>query len=326
MPPPSAAKPVRSSPRKANTSNLAIRETPSKRELRYTSSIEEDEENSLILVPKLPAGSTGTPKQRIRALRPVASNSRLLRRLSDESIRSPEKKSVKGRRREEGSGMGLKYSKDLVRLVGRRSVKIGESLVMEKEADTVLETTELGGQNVEVESEEALAEDVGADHSLWCGDEEEAGVEDKENQEVIQKPEELTVESEDEDDDDPVVARSRRKQAQRRIVDSDTEDEDEEPIAIIKSSSQQVPLRAQSKAIGLEPGPLVSSKPSFQKGNSSISNWAQDVIDLTDSPEPPASFALPELPASRSQPIPSSRPTSSGSIDGHALLHLYVLR
>jgi hypothetical protein len=360
-PPPTTSKPARTSPRKANST---LRETPSKRSLRYTS--DPDDEPS-ILVPKVQTNAAGTPKQRIRVLRPVASNSKLLRRLSGESVRSPEKRTTKGREDEERDGgwgevKASRYSRDLARVVGRRG-KSGRIASFESRADkekevdgeSVLDMKKLAekmemtfvetevGTEVETQFEETLNEDEELDQSLLCGDEEdveEAVVLDAEEdvQEVVSEEQvEPEIEEEDdeddEDDDDPVVAiRSPRKVLQRRIVESDTEEEDEEPV-VVKSRSRQTPLQAKVKAaeLQLELAPLTSMRPPFRKGHSTISNWAQEVIDLTESLEPPVSYVVPVVPLVPSrlplaQPllpsVSTSPPTSSGSIDVDALLRL----
>jgi hypothetical protein len=288
-------------------------------------------------------------------LRPVASNSRLLRRLSGESVRSPEKRTVRGRDLDGGS----RYSRDLARVVGRRgkSGRIEGKIDMEKEVDgesaidmkrlaekmerTFVETeTEVGTQ-----IEETLNEEEELDQSLLCGDEEdieEAVVLDAEEDEELEVVSKELVETEaekedeeddDDDDDDPVVTnRSPRKVLRRRIVESDTEDEDEDddPIVVNTNRNRQVPLQAQAKTVEPEPdlAPLTSTRPPFRKGHSAISNWAQEVIDLTESPEPSESFVLPVVPSRLplAQPllpsVSTSRPTSSGSSDVDALLHL----
>ncbi|KAF2738325.1 hypothetical protein EJ04DRAFT_509730 [Polyplosphaeria fusca] len=68
------------------------------------------------------------------------------------------------------------------------------------------------------------------------------------------------------------------------------------------------------------PPPNVASRPPFRKGHSMISNWAQDVIDLTESPEPPPSFDLPTRMRSASLTGSASRPTTSSSYDASAVL------
>ncbi|KAF2788019.1 hypothetical protein K505DRAFT_379192 [Melanomma pulvis-pyrius CBS 109.77] len=327
MPPPTTSKtPARTSPRKANTN--ALRETPSKRNLRYTS--DQDDEIS-ILIPKMPAGGAGTPKQRIRVLRPVASNSRLLRRLSDESIRSPEKRKPRERDSWREEVKGSRYSKDLAKIVGRRGVKSGRiegKIEMEKEVDADMTRMTLE-ETKEVDIEETLAEDEALDQSLWCGDVEEGAVKkaavDAEDEQGVEASRETQIASpvekdEEDEDEDPVVdVRNRRRQVQARIIESDTEEEDEDAVVTAMSRSRQVQL--QTKPVE----PLTSLRPPFRKGHSAISNWTQEVIDLTDSPEPQASFVLPALPQPRARSIipcaASSRPTSSASNDMNAILH-----
>jgi predicted SprT family Zn-dependent metalloprotease len=68
---------------------------------------------------------------------------------------------------------------------------------------------------------------------------------------------------------------------------------------------------------------LQSMQLSHKKGDSAISSWAQDVINLTSLPDPPISFVLPRLPPStrvRNVSFDSSRPQTSSSNGSHALL------
>ncbi|KAF2704241.1 hypothetical protein K504DRAFT_538229 [Pleomassaria siparia CBS 279.74] len=346
MPPPTTSKPARTSPRKTSTKSLL--DTPSKRNLRYSSTTAQDEEDSVILVPKIPAGGApGTPKQRLRVLRPVKSNSRLLRRLSDESMWSTDKdkKQRSQRKKTEGSGLGLKYSKDLARMVGRRGMNSGvdERTEMDLEVDDEMEALGLELEKVdvdvevEVDIEETLAEDEELDQSLECCDDEEdeASTETTPVLESVEIDEEeaseyqvaLMPEVDDDDDDedeDPVVnTRRKRRPVRSRVVQSDSESEKGDSVYIVKSQSQQIPLQSEHTIVEQEPAVLVSTRPPFRKGHSTISNWAQEVIDLTNSPEPPASFAIPTLPPPRSRPAKSttsSRPTSSASFDADAHL------
>ncbi|KAF2466795.1 uncharacterized protein BDR25DRAFT_336347 [Lindgomyces ingoldianus] len=285
LPPASTQKNGTMSPRKT------LRESPSKRELRYTS---QDNEDSF-LVPKAPVGDTPR-KQRI--LRPVASNSRLLRKLSNESLASPEKHT---RRRERGEGLTYLYSKSLARTMAKRpgnrpEKKIEVAMGLEAEAETVL------------------------DQSLWCGDDEDA---------VEQKKHKADAGEEDEDgydDEEPVVdPRNRRRQLHaetietKRGVEETVKDGDPE----VESRSRSSSLKA--KTVGLVTKtemlpPLISMKLPFRKGHSLISNWAQEVIDLTSSPGAPPSCILPALSRSGSPSFSGSRPTSSFSNDGAAIL------
>lgn len=289
IPPTTTSKPTRASPRKT------IRESPSNRELRYTSS---QDPGDSFLVPKAPASDSPVRKQRV--LRPVASNSRLLRKLSNESLATPDRR---GRRseRERNSQLSYFYSKTLAKSVARKQGK-GRKI-------------ELG---VEVEQETVLDEGIEeVEKSIMCGDE-------KGNEENIREVEE----EETDEDEEPVVAvRMRRLQRPARRMVSDTEeDEDENEQVAIKSRSRNTSAQeAVPKPSTEMPPPLTSLRLPFRKGHSTISNWAQEVIDLTSSPEPPASFVLPPPTRVRTASFAAScRPTSSASADVAAMLHLYA--
>jgi predicted SprT family Zn-dependent metalloprotease len=324
--PPSETRASRSSPRKAT--------------LRYTSSQEND--NS-ILVPKksrrtaqdisisqdieqsFRIPSIATPKDAIsprkqRVLRPVESNSRLLRKLSDESLASPEKKQRERRVRsgttdtDVGSRNGLMYAKSLARSVVNKQNKKGKiNVVGEVEAQEAAQRSrsrEHESGEVVVAEDEADAE---AETSLWCGDEE------AETQEEVAEP--VVEISEDDEEDEPVVKsrKDQRQQRARRIV-SDSEEDDSQLRAPQPTQQPQQPI---FKIPELKPPStdLTSMRPPHRKGHSTISNWAQEVIDLTDSPEAPESFVLAERTHARSSSFAaSSRPTSSASNGPLAIL------
>ncbi|KAF2259978.1 hypothetical protein CC78DRAFT_502352, partial [Lojkania enalia] len=292
-----ALKQTRTSPRKAA-------ESPVKRNTRPVS--QDDEES--VSMPKAPASFTPR-KQRI--LRPVASNSRLLRRLSHESLASPEKSERTERRRGGRNGPGYLYSRSLARTVARKKEA--------KKVETKVETAD------EVEAmEEQLGQDENeeVDTSLWCRDEElifrkevdvfvEEEVGDREGS--IREEQEEDDEDDEDDDEDPVVGvRNRQRYLNHEVVESESEWEPE-----IEPKPEQEPTRKPSE---MPPPPLIPAKLPFQKGHSTILSWAQEVIDLTSSPEPPPSSIL--LPPNRSTSLAqsSSRPTSSSSNDAAAIL------
>ncbi|KAF2175547.1 hypothetical protein K469DRAFT_646867 [Zopfia rhizophila CBS 207.26] len=263
---PAPANPKRSSPRKT------IRESPSKRELRYTS---QDPEDSF-LVPKVPSGDTPVRKQ--RTLKPVSLNTTLLRKLSTESLASPEKSS---RRTNRDDRLGYMYSRSLARTVVKSQQKKGRE---EKKIE------------VAVGEETALDENEEPDQSLWCGDEGDEVNAENEAEGIQQEQEE---EEEEEEDEDPIVdVKNRRRQLQSQAIKADAQPE--------------------------MPPPLTCMKLPHRKAHSMISNWAQEVIDLTSSPEPPASFVLPPPPPlakPEALVFTSSRPTSSSSNNVHAILN-----
>jgi hypothetical protein len=135
---------------------------------------------------------------------------------------------------------------------------------------------------------------------------------DHESDEHQATSEDQVVDSDDEDDV-VVPVRSRQRRPQRRIEsDSESEYEEEEPAEVIEEEKRQ----HEQEQEGLEePQPLVSMRPPHWKGYSTISNWAQEVIDLTDEPELPNACVLPEAARARSSSFAMSRPETSASND-----------
>ena len=329
---PTQTQPTLSSPRKAvrevsyiissdeDEENIPLRPKPSKRDLGDPSSIFQDDSFYTSRSHASPSTLTLTPRRQ-RILRPVESNSRLLRKLSDESLASPEKRPGSERRaRRERNGThevdidirrkrNLMYAKSLARSVAGRELKKASSRI------DVLDDTELRSpgkvrrekKEVTIEVEEVEPEPE-HETSILCGDEEDVAQEVEEQQVETNKIEQPTSEEQDEEDDDDIVlpVRSGNRRPQRR-VDSDSESEYEEAAA----EEEQEPEEEQSE----EPQPLVSTRSPHRNGHSTISNWAQEVIDLTDSPEAPDPFVLPESTRARSSSFAVSRPTTS-SLDG----------
>lgn len=318
--PPSITRATRSSPRKIAQS-------------RYDSSSDEEEEIS-VLVPKSSRrdlrnvpnfsqeahSALGLTPRKQRILRPVESNSRLLRKLSDESLASPEKKQRERRVRSStidtdvGKKTRLLYAKTLAKSVVKKQASRAKIDVLGREELRLPERKKaIVEEAVEVEAEEE--EDV--ETSLWCGDE-DATPQDKGETPVIEISD---------DDEDPVVdSRQRRQQPQTRRVESNSEDEDDEVevvLPVLKTSTASSEQHAPAATSALEPKPLTSMRPPHRKGHSTISNWAQEVVDLTDSPEAPSLFVAPPLsPPSRMRTasFASSRPQTSSSNGGRAML------
>jgi len=299
IPPATTSKPTRSSPRKT------VRESPSTRELRYTSS--QDPEESF-LVPKATASTSPVRKQRV--LRPVASNSRLLRKISDESLAATPDRKERRERGIEGRGQRGLYSKTLAKSVARKQQGL-------RKIEVGVESESVAGRETVVEEEEEL------ERSVFCGDEEgEKDEGDKENAEDVVEEED----SEDEDDEPVMASRQRRRQPHARRVVSDSEEDSEEDEPITNRQRIVFSQEAALQPVMAMPPPLSSARPPHRKGHSTISNWAQEVIDLTSSPEPPASFEPPPPTRTRTASFAaSSRPTSSASNDADAMLRLYVV-
>ena len=351
---PNHTRATRSSPRKAvrevsyiissdedeaNEENIPLRPKPSKRDLGDPSSIFQDDSFYTSRSHASPSASTLmlTPRRQ-RILRPVESNSRLLRKLSDESLASPEKAlgSERRERRErsdaqlgEGRKRNLMYAKSLARSVaGREMRKKGEGLDNSelRPRKTKAEKREVAVEvhEVDPEPESEPEPEPEEETSILCGDEEDVAKETEEQQVELldieeptskEQEEEQDEHEEDEEDDDIVLpVRSSHRRPQRRI-DSDSESEYEDAAAEEESEVEQEPEAEQEpeeeQAEG--PQPLVSMRPPHRKGHSTISSWAQEVIDLTDSPKTPDSCMLPESTRARSSSFAVSRPTTSSS-------------
>ncbi|ORY15827.1 SprT-like family-domain-containing protein [Clohesyomyces aquaticus] len=295
---------TRTSPRKT------LRESPSKRELRYNF----EDNDSSFLVPKAPVGDR--PKKQ-RVLRTVASNSRLLRKLSDESLATPEKPL---RRRNRNENVPYLYSKELVRaLVKRPESRQGKTIPVVAEPVEVQPVMGVG------EEEEG--------QSILCGDKENTISEEKEEQKAVVVEEKEDDNDDDDEDEERIIdPRNRRRRLQAQIVESESESDSEtenrdkkkEPVTEMRCRSGSLKAQAQpsepASSIGMPP-PVMSTRPAFRKGNSTIANWAQQVIDLTSSP-PGAPLSVEIPPPNRTGPtvLPSSRPTSSYSNNGAAIL------
>jgi predicted SprT family Zn-dependent metalloprotease len=324
--PPGAARATRSSPRKAASSiryatssdeenSEVLIPKRSTRDLRYTNS-SHDVEGSF-LVPKSAITSEPLTPRKQRILRPVESNSRLLRKLSDESLASPEKKQRERRVRsgttdiDLGNNTRLQYAKTLAKSVVKKQISRAQiNVVEEADLHEAVGNVSISRHNepedvLEVEAEEE------AETSLLCGDEDDV-FQDKEA-----VPE---VETSDEEDDPVVHVRQRRQRLQTRRIasDSDDESEDAEP-EVRKTSGASSKEQLQQTAV-VEPQSLTSMRPPHRKGHSTISNWAQEVIDLSSSPDQTKPPTLPPPNRMRSASLASSRPQTSESHAGLAML------
>jgi predicted SprT family Zn-dependent metalloprotease len=218
-----------------------------------------------------------------------------------------------------GRRNGLLYAKSLARSVVNRQTKKGKiNVVGELEAQEAAQRSHSRGQE---SKEEVVVEDEAdaeAETSLWCGDEE------AEMQEEAAEP---VIEISEEDEDEPVL-RSRKNQQQpraRRIVPDSEEDESElsapQPTKQSLQPVFKIPDLKPVQMFTQHPADLTSMRPPHRKGHGTILNWAQEVVDLTDSPEAPASFVVPEHTHARSSSFAaSSRPTSSASNGPLAIL------
>lgn len=305
--------------------NVPLRPKSSRRELPDAESVFQDDDT--FYTSKSHASTLALTPRRQRILRPVESNSRLLRKLSDESLASPEKRpgSERRARRERGAGedermegrkRSLMAAKSLVRSVRGRDKGRRERIDVlgySVQVPSVLGNSELslvGGKRgeekgvavaVEVREVEAEPEQT----SILCGEEEDVTKEVEEQQVETNDEGPASEEQEDEEEDEvdlPVRSRQRRPQ---RLIESDSESEyadadaDEE-----KEHTEEQPG---------EPS-LMSMRPPHRKEHGTISNWAQEVIDLTESPpKAPGSFVLPDSTRVRSSSFAASRPATSSS-------------
>jgi hypothetical protein len=311
---PSDTKPKRSSPRKAahdvsyimsddEDENLSFIPKSTRRGHRYATSQDIDDS---FQVPRMSAIPEPMTPRRQRALRPVESNNRLLRKLSDDTLASPEKSKRRVRSRSPGAEdlerkKNLMYARRLARsVVKKQGVKgridvIGAAEVLaptpSKREEEVTE--------VEVEVEDEM------ETSLLCGDADDMAQEQAKNnlndgssqERSSESPstEELSAEESDDDDDDdePVVpVRPQQRRPQTICIEDSESDSDEEPTRE-------------------KPQPLTSTQTPPRNAKSTTSNRGE-VIDLTNSPEAPPSFDIP-LTHTRTTSFASSRPTTSSS-------------
>jgi hypothetical protein len=338
LPQPNDTRPRRSSPRKAvrdvsyiissdeDEENVPLRPKPSKRDLGDASSIFQDDtfytsksHATLSTIAHMPLALT---PRRQRILRPVESNSRLLRKLSDESLASPEKRPGSERRAgrqrcaaedDEGDVTGRKrslmFAKSLARSVKGRDARKRERV--DVLGHSVLGNSELslmGGKRAEKKEVAVEIQEVGDEPeqtSILCGDEEDVTKEVEEQQVETNDEEPTSEEQEDEEEDEVVLPVRSRQRRPQRLVESDSESEYADADADEEKEHMDEQLG--------EPT-LMSMRPPHQKGHSTISNWAQEVIDLTESPpKAPESFALPESTRIRSSSFAASRPATSSS-------------
>lgn len=232
-----------------------------------------------------------SPVRKQRVLRPMASNASLAKRPSSESLRSLAATPDRDRRprrplREGGSAANHLYSKTLAKTVARRK----------------------GPFNIAQSEVETVADENDVEQSILCGDADGTSEEDKENG--------RGVEGESDDGDEPVVAARRRPEqppGRRKVVSDSDEDDDDEYDDAVMSQHTQAPLPepVSKPSTDMPPPPLVANRPPFRKGHSTISNWAQDVIDLTTSPALPSSFALPPPARARTASFAASSCASS---------------
>jgi predicted SprT family Zn-dependent metalloprotease len=210
-----------------------------------------------------------------------------------------------------GNNTRLQYAKTLAKSVVKKQISRAQiNVVEEADLHEAVGKVSISRHNepedvLEVEAEEE------AETSLLCGDEDDV-FQDKEA-----VPE---VETSDEEDDPVVHVRQRRQRLQTRRIasDSDDESEDAEP-EVRKTSGASSKEQLQQTAV-VEPQSLTSMRPPHRKGHSTISNWAQEVIDLSSSPDQTKPPTLPPPNRMRSASLASSRPQTSESHAGLAML------
>jgi predicted SprT family Zn-dependent metalloprotease len=325
--PPSATNATRTSPRKATRSQCYATSSDSegdavlvpkttKRESRNAKPLSQDAPD-VFAIPRTATASDALTPRKQRILRPVESNSRLLRKLSNETLATSEKRQ---RERRVGSGTtdvdvgkktNLMYARTLAKSVVKKQARrakidvVGETELREPVRQRWREKEATGDNIPEVEAEEE------AETSLLCGEEEDLSQEEDIAQES----------SESDEDEDPVVlGRQRQRQPQPRRLESESEDEESDHSVQLPIPRQASTSIAQQRT---EEPPLTSMRPPHKKGHSTNSDWAQEVIDLTSSPEAPSSFVAPalQLPSRvRSASFASSRPQTSSSNGGLAVL------
>ncbi|KAJ8114430.1 hypothetical protein OPT61_g3695 [Boeremia exigua] len=320
----------RSSPRKAvreisyidlsdeDEENSPLKPKPLRREISALSILQEDSFYTARSHAS-PGALQATPRKQ-RTLRPVESNSRLLRKLSDESLASPEKKCGSGRRTmqerdrkheasmEIGRKQKLMYAKSLARSVAARDLR-----KINLKIDVLDDVEPASARQGIVETPTAVQEDdteSDEETSILCGDEADVAQEIGEHQVEIDHAERATHQEhrgedddeEDEEDDIVLPVRSRHRQP-RRPIDFDSESESE--------SEEQQRESDQKK----KPQVPVSIPPPRRKNYSATPNCAQEIVDLTDSQQAIDSFVISEPTRARSSSFAISRPATSSSND-----------
>jgi predicted SprT family Zn-dependent metalloprotease len=211
-----------------------------------------------------------------------------------------------------GNNTRLQYAKTLAKSVVKKQISRAQiNVVEEADLHVAVGKVSISKEN-EPEEVLELEPEEEPETSLLCGDEEDVF------QDAEADPE---VESSDEDDDPVVHLRQRRQRPQTRRVDSDSDSDesDEAEPKVRKTSGASVKEQLQQSAV-VEMQPLTSMRPPHRKGHSTISNWAQEVIDLSSSPEEPKAPTLPPPNRMRSASLASSRPQTSESHGGLAML------
>jgi predicted SprT family Zn-dependent metalloprotease len=211
-----------------------------------------------------------------------------------------------------GNNTRLQYAKTLAKSVVKKQISRAQiNVVEEADLHVAVGKVSISKEN-EPEEVLELEPEEEPETSLLCGDEEDVF------QDAEADPE---VESSDEDDDPVVHLRQRRQRPQTRRVDSDSDSDesDEAEPKVRKTSGASAKEQLQQSAV-VEMQPLTSMRPPHRKGHSTISNWAQEVIDLSSSPEEPKAPTLPPPNRMRSASLASSRPQTSESHGGLAML------
>ena len=400
--PSSVARATRSSPRKVATNPRYISSSDDEGD---DDNDDEDEDEPRILIPKSsrrilqqkyrPVQEDGIPhlssqtetasdalaprKQRI--LRPVQSNSRLLKKPSAERLAKTERRERRVRSgttdTNVGKRSGLLYAKSLAKSVVKKQAEkqrsnyaqkldTGNGRLEESQGNDGQEQLQDGNRGVVIEEEHET--------SILCGEEKE---EDAVPEFALVAQTVPETSGEDDEDEGPVVTRkhSRRQPPARRVIYEssgdetddqedegdeqedkpeyqedetecqedeteyqedeteyqedeteyqedeikDQEDEAQDQERVVQQKVDQptltVPLLPkETNAVVRPPQELTSMRPPRRKGKSTISNWAQGVVDLTSSPEPPTSLMAPPPARYRTESFTaSSRPTSSMS-------------
>lgn len=345
---PNQARPRRSSPRKAvrevsyvipsdDEENVPLRPKLSKHDFTELSSIFQDD-TFFTATSNVNLSEIASTPRRQRTLRPIESNSRLLKKFEDESFVSSEKKTGSERRArlemqgspEAGEAIdrkrNLMYSRSLARSVAGRSPKKSSSNTDIHGHFNWKELKKAGRQQAKsVKSQNNVREDSlepEEETSILCGDEADIAQEVEEQQvetsdDVSHTPDEQQVSSDRHDsEDDDVIFPIRRIKGRRpqRCVESSSESELEEELSAEGRDNIQPEKGPERKEWNPEePKPLSSMRPPHWKEHGAILNWVPEVIDLTRSPQSSDSCVLPGPTRARSSSFAVSRPATSSS-------------
>lgn len=340
---PDQTRPRRSSPRKTvreisyvvssdDEENVPLKLKLSKHSIGEPSSIFLDDTFYTSKSTTSPSVLALTPRRQ-RTLRPIESNSRLPLKLNMESFGSPEKRPASERklRLERGGSpeiardidrkRNLMYSRSLARSIAGKGRK-KTSAKNDFSSSIALTETERGRrqpikggiviQEFGLEPEHATSILCG-DHAGDAQEAQQQQLETKEDAYRTSDEQHTSSDDQESDDEDVVLPVRAGQRRQQRCIDSSSESEYGEEMTGDSDDDDDDDDENRQDEATEEPQPLLSMRPPHRKGHSTISDWAQEIVDLAHSPEAPDSHVLPEPARARSSSFAASRPATSSS-------------